>query len=92
MKSHDNIGNVPFSGDTGDCIRDIYVVSQQFVQVDVRSCGDRSGGFEYFLAPFFQSGISGLVVDSVQGVYFVVIFRGFDLVPESDQFGCTLLI
>lgn len=74
MESHYDVRDTLFFGDACDCVRDIDVVAQQLVEVDVRCGSGRRRRFENFAGPFFQPAVFHLVVYGVQRVESVVVF------------------
>lgn len=82
MESHYDVRDTLFFGDACDCVRDIDVVAQQLVEVDVRCGSGRRRRFENFAGPFFQPAVFHLVVYGVQRVESVVVFFDLSTLPR----------
>mgnify|MGYP007072515819 CR=1 FL=1 len=87
VHAHDDVGDVALAGHADDGVRDVHVVAQQRLQVDVAPGGGRCGGVEDLAGPFLDVGVLDPVVDGVQGVEPV----GVPGLLEHDAHGDELL-
>ena len=85
VHAHDQVGDVALADDADDGIRDVDVVAQQRLQVDVACGGCRGRGVENLAGPLLDVRVLDPVVDGIQGVEPVRIAGLLEREAHVDQ-------